>query len=275
MTTPVDQTQQQPGFVVPPAGDPPNLMGVPGNPPPPNQQAAAPTDIDSLIRLTQSLAAANAHKDEPAPSPAAEDGPDATSQALDAIGDPVLTGLHSAALALVPGLDVDRALGNAIEAGNAQYIDRAYLREIGKDKAERLIQIAEAAVLQVQNVTTQRASAIYAAAGGEQQWQAGVAAFNANASEAQRTLVKTMLNSGKNDLIMGAAQMVAEFARSNGFIANAHQGARPSAAPGAGQALSKPEFQAALAKLNPDAADYEQQREVLFGQRSLGRSLGR
>lgn len=68
---------------------------------------------------------------------------------------------------LAPGLNVVRALGNAIDRADLSLIDTAYLREVGGDKAERLIALATNMVNHVTTSVDNMVSEIEAKAGGQ------------------------------------------------------------------------------------------------------------
>ena len=192
------------------------------------------------------------------------------------IDDPLLRSMAVAIRSGAPAdLDMNRVLARALERGDATLIDRAYLVEkCGKDAAHR-IQIAEGIVEAVNRKSSETAKAVYAAAGGQEQWNACTAAFNKAAPAALRTVVIQMMNSGNSDQVGAASQLVVEFAKGQGFVPNSAGRTDLTSHVGAQQALSKGEFQAELRKLDPNARDYQEQRGSLFQRRELGKKLGK
>jgi len=173
------------------------------------------------------------------------------------------------------GLDINRALGNALTHGNAALIDKAYIIEKGGAQAAHLIAIAEGIVARVEAQAAEGAQAVYAVAGGEQQWNVAAAAFDKGAQPHVKQVVKQMLDSGNAESAKAAAQMVLDHAKASGLIPVA-PGLVHAGAGGAGGAsgLDKIGFQAELRKLNANAPGFEQARADLFQRRTLGKSLG-
>lgn len=186
-----------------------------------------------------------------------------------------LKGLAELLTLSAPTLDVERALGTAIAEGNPAYIDRAYLNEKFGDQAGKLIGLAEKIV----NVAATEASTtvqnIYAAAGGEANWNAAVGAFNDRAPDYLKYAAKQLLDSTSTSKIMQGAKLVSDFAIQNGFVS---QGGGTSVVPQGGnpgaQGLSKAAFQEAHAKLDKNAKDYMEQRNMLFYRRQIGKNRG-
>lgn len=196
--------------------------------------------------------------------------------ASDVGTDPLLVSMTSILSTSVPGLDLDRAIGKAIEFGDTRLIDMAYLREKGGANAAHALALAEGIVQRVQAQTNEATQAVYSVAGDQAQWQAASAAFNASAPQHMKVVIATLLDSGNKDSIKAAAQTVVDFARGSGFIATPGQFINAGATGGnAAQALDKVGFQEALRKLDKNSRTFEQDRAELFARRGLGKSLGR
>ena len=191
-------------------------------------------------------------------------------------GDIVLDSMVSSVQLAYPKLDIDRAVGKAIETGDARFIDEAYLREKTGDKFSQVLKIAQAAVERVTERSTSIQNSVFDTVGGKANWDTAVAGFNKEAPQALREAVATMLDSTKAEYIKAAAEMVREFAASRGMLkTTTAPGGRPtfSSAPG-GNGLSKEAFRAELAKIDLRARDYPQKLEELRQQRAVGARLG-
>lgn len=189
--------------------------------------------------------------------------------------DPILRSMATVMQTVGKDLDMDRALGLAIERGDTGLIDKAYLREKGGANAEQLITIAEGIVQAVEQQATAVTKEVHTLAGGEAGWNVAVAAFNKSASPEMRSVVKLMLDSEKKSQITAGAKLVVEFAKQSGFVptVNALVQNGGSAASSA-QALSKEGFQEALRTLDPNSRQYQNQRSELFARRQQGKQLG-
>ncbi len=256
----------EPGFVAPAAPAP-----APATP----AQAAPASNLDASI--AQLLAAIQAQA--PAAPAAAEEsqGQVGRLNSLDvaALEDPILRSMATVMQTVGQGLDMDRALGNAISRGDVALIDKAYLREKGGANADQLITIAEGIVQAVEAQAAAVTQEVHTLAGGEAGWNTAVAAFNKAAPEALRKVVATMLDSENKSQIKAGAQLVVEYAKSSGMVPQ-NQGLiqNGGSAVSAAQALSKEDFQTALRTLNPNDRQYQNQRQELFARRAQGKQLG-
>jgi hypothetical protein len=279
----VTQAVPTEGFTAPPAAGNPAQAPVTGFPPPPAAnpapaaQPAAPAqpgnpDLTAAIAaLTSALGT-----QQPAAEPEVSVAGGLNTYDVDSIDDPILKSMATVLKTVGKGVDLDRAIGRAISEGRTDLIDVAYLREKGGANANDLITIAQGLVQAVQAKGAAVTDSVHKLAGGEAQWDAGVAAFNAQAPRELRMVVAQMLDSNKEDLIQAGAKLVVEFSKSSGAIPNvgATVATGASSLPAA-QALSKLEFQDELRKLNPQDRSYEEQRKTLFARRSLGRQLNK
>lgn len=286
------------GFIQPPGNPPPAGPGATINIPPPAAPAApaapapaapaaapaaaASGDLSAAIAaLTAALGAQGTPPAAPAvpgvpAAPAAPAAPaDLNNVNVDALDDPILRSMALAMQTGAQGVDMNRAMGLAIERGDKSLIDRAYLVEkFGPDAVNR-IQIAEGIVDSVNAKAEASARAAYDAAGGKDQWSAAAAAFNKAAPDALKTVIVTMLDSGKTDQVSAASKLVVEFAKGQGFIPNSNPLLNAGASLPGGQALSKAEFQAELRKLDTNSRDYQERRADLFARRTLGKQLNK
>ena len=272
------------GFTAPPAGSPPNgnTINIPPpqvNAPAPDAAAAAPAPagldaaIAAMTAAIQSITPA-APAAPVASAPAAESS--LNGYDVNSIDDPIIKSMATVMQTVGKGVDLDRAIGKAIEDGRTDLIDVAYLREVGGANAQDLITIATGLVNAVAAKSASVSNEVHALAGGQANWDAGVAVFNQAAPSELRLVVAQMLDSGKEQLIKAGAKMVVEFSKNSGKLPNVNPLLQSGAsAPAAAQALDKVAFQTELRKLDPNSRDFQSQREQLFARRQLGRQLGK
>lgn len=193
------------------------------------------------------------------------------------IDDPQLRTLGELLITSAPNLDLERALGKAIEYLDPNLIDTHYIKEVGGEKAKALVALAEQIVntAAVQGEAT--INAIYQGAGGKENWDAAVALFNKQAPQHIRQVAAELLDSKNFERIKTGAQFILDYARQQGGLATQPQYQQPSAARGdAAQALTKAQFQQELQKLVPEHLNpqYAEQRAELYRRRQLGKDLG-
>lgn len=276
------------GFNVPPAPGAPAAPAAPAGLPPlvpgsaetpgfvaPNKSGGfTQADVDAQIAAAfaaAKLAAAPA----PAPAPAAPAAPAAPVQVAGESNDAVLEAYTTSFSAIGAGLDLSRAIGNALQFGKPELIDEAYITEKGGAQAAQLKVIAKAIVERVQAKTAEDANAAYSVAGGLDQWNASMGAFNTNAPAHLKQVVAQMINSGNAEQIKAGAQVVVDYAQSGGLVAKA-PGMVQAGVAGVdpAQALDKASFQTALWKLDKQDRSYPAQRAALFARREQGRARG-
>lgn len=267
------------GFTAPPAaGNPPTQVGVP----PVVAPAAAPVapaaqgnpDLTAAIAALTSALGTSQQATPAEQEPSIGEG--LNTYDVESIEDPILKSMATVLKTVGKGVDLDRAIGRAISEGRVDLIDVAYLKEKGGVNSNELITIAQGLVQAVQAKGAAVTESVHKLAGGKAQWDAGVAAFNAQAPQELRVVVAQMLNSNREDLIQASAKLVVEFSKNSGALpnVNATVASGASSLPAA-QALSKVEFQDELRKLNPQDRAFESQRKELFARRSLGRQLNK
>ena len=235
------------------------------------QQGQQNNSPDALAAAIAALTSALKPSQQPAEvaGPAGTVGPQST-------GDEVLEGIVESVAIAYPKLSIDRAVGKAIESGDARFIDEAYIREVAGKDADRLIKVAKSAVSRVNESASQLKETVYSAVGGEQNWQTAVAAFNKGAPKELREAVAVMLDSGKSTQVKAAAQLVSQFASAGGFIrsSDSRSGAPQYSAAAGGQGLSANDFKTEIAKLDRNARDFQEKRADLYNRRALGQKAG-
>lgn len=265
-----------------PAIQPPNAQ--PGFVPPNAQQNAEPQapaqrvnqpDAGLSAAIAAMTAALQANKaPEPATVPEVVGG--LNEYDVNSIDDPAIKGMATVLKNAASGIDLDRAIGKAIEYGDIGLIDSAYLREAGGANADQLVAIAQGLVQTIEAKSQEVTAKVYALAGSEDSWNASTAVFNSQAPAELKTVVSTMLDSKRPDLVQAAAKMVVEFGKSSGQVPQVGRNVQSGlAAVPSAMALDKAGFQEELHKLNPNARDFEQKRSELFARRQMGKRMGK
>lgn len=224
------------------------------------QPAADPTLLALLAALKQPVNAAPTAG--PAPQPQATQG-----------GDGITSGLTS--ILAGSGLDVNRAIGKALEFGDASLIDEAYIKEAGGANAAYVAQVAKGLVEHAVREETALTQSVYAQSGGEANWRAALGAFEASAPGHLQTIVKALYDSKDRSSIDAATKTILDYAKQAGATITPAGIFAGGAAGGSVQALDKAGFQAELLKLDKNARGYEQARAELFVRRHAGKQLGR
>lgn len=196
---------------------------------------------------------------------------------LSSLDDPQLRTLGELLITSAPNLDIERALGKAIEYMDANLIDYHYIKEAGGEKAKALAGLAQQIVNAARVQSEATVNAIYQGAGGQENWQAAVALFNKNAPLHLRQVAADLLDSKNFGKVKSGAQFVMEYAKQQGGLTEQPQYQNASAGRGdAAQALSKAQFQQELQQLVPEHQNpnYHEQRSALYARRKLGQQLG-
>lgn len=191
--------------------------------------------------------------------------------------DPFISTTFETIALVAPNLDLARALGTAIERGDSSLIDRAYLRDAGGDKADRLIKLAENMVKHVEQQSTALIADIHRYAGGEQGWDTATTAFNTSAPDYLKQYVIDALNSANPTKIRQGAAVVMEFVKRNGSVPTAPSGHVQAGGgiPASQSGLSKAEYQAERAKLNRNDRGYNDAARELDARRAIGKKAGK
>ncbi len=251
----------------------PAAPAVPEAAPAPAAPAAAPQFTpEQLAAAAAFLQSQQAQPVQPA-APAPEAAPSLKEVQID---DPALAAQAQLFTTFAPEVDIDRALGLAVERGDPSLIDVKYLQEVAPNKAAQLATVAKTIVSEVQRVAQLGTKLAHEAAGSEANWDAAAALFKQSASEYERDFVATLLKSTDPAKLKAAAERVVEFAKAKGAQVTPAVTLQPgSAATVGGEALSAAEFRAALSKLDPMSADFAAKEAELLNRRKLGRQLGR
>jgi hypothetical protein len=258
---------------IPPRGMEPGFVPPQATPPQQQYQQPAPV-VQSAPAIDPTVAALLAAlSGQNAPAPTGTPAPSAAPVQGGSTGDPVadsLTGILASS-----GLTVSKAVANALEYGDANLIDRDYIKSVGGANADHLIKMAEALVDHTNRAGDAAVAAAHGFAGGESNWNAAASLFKQRAPAHLQAICTQMLDSGNRTQSDAAAQMVVEFAKGNGGMVQQAGLITGGAMPGMEAALSKEQFQAELQKLDRNDRQYEARRGELFGRRAMGRKLGR
>jgi hypothetical protein len=195
----------------------------------------------------------------------------------DALPDDPQTTLYTGLFnRLGKGVDLARAIGNALTYGKPELVDVAYIQEKGGENAAELTQLAKAIVADVQAKTVAAQQSVFAAVGGAEQWNTAVAVFDSKAPAHLKKIIATMLDSGNPESIKSAAETVRDWTKNSGLVPS--PGAYVNAGAtnvDSGLALSKAEFQEQHSKLNPNSRTYMADRDRLFAARHAGKLAGK
>lgn len=192
---------------------------------------------------------------------------------LSKVQDPIIKSMGNILQTVGKDLDLDRVLGRALAEGDVTLIDAAYVGEKGGQNAAQILEIAKGLVQQVAAKSQAVTSKVHATAGGEQQFSLAMQVFNQSAPAELKMLTKMMLDSPDENMILNGAKLVAEFGKASGSIPQQGAALLNTGATGAYglQGLSKAQFQSELGKLNRNAPDYQEQRDILYSRRAVGK----
>lgn len=175
----------------------------------------------------------------------------------------------------------DEAIADALKYGDANLIKLDALGQISPEQQARAKALAQAVVQHTQAEVARVTQEVHTIAGGAEQWNQAVGAFNANAPQHLQGYAGYLAENGQ---AAEAAKMVLEFVRGNGLINHAAQPAVYGSAGHAqvGQALSREEYVAEIAKLEREVGNQswaspsvQARIDDLDRRRALGRQLGR
>lgn len=193
------------------------------------------------------------------------------------IESPQVRELGKLLLTALPGADIDVVFGKAFEYGDPALINAEYIKARGGDSSAQLIEMAKQIVRTATAEIEASVNSVYRAAGGEDQWQAAVAAFNKNAPKHLKTVAVKLLDSPNRTEIQEGAKFVIEFARQGGFVTE--PGERVNAQGGANlgeRGLSAADYKEAIRSLKPSYSNPNRNAEEaeLYRLRVLGKSRG-
>lgn len=225
--------------------------------------------------------AAPAEPAKPVEKPAVKVDAVGATESVDAArtaahSDPYLGATFSLFEVSAPDVDLTRAIGNAIDRSDASLIDRAYIREKGGAHAEKLIKAAEGLVDHIDRQVASVTTAIYGEAGGEQQFNLAVAAFNKHAPAYLRESVANGLNSYNRDKVLDATKGMLQFVKDGGYLVTNPQGhvRAGGGSPDSALAMTKAQYQEARRQLNMNDRNYAEKERELTARRQLGRNMG-
>ena len=258
----------QPGYVQPVADEPAKAED--------DAAKAASVQADLATAVAALTATLNKPADKAAEAEVAVEAPASLNAlSLDSIQDPVLRSMATVMRSVAKDVDMDRVFAKALESGDPDMLDIAYLKEKAGASAPELITIATGIVQAIQAKAVAAQEAVHALAGGADAWNACTAAFNKAAPNELRVTVVQMMNSGNEAHVKAASKLVVEFAKGQGLVSTpAGLVKENGAAATTGSGLSKAEFQTALQGLNPNSKTYTAERETLYARRQLGKNLG-
>lgn len=195
---------------------------------------------------------------------------------INSISDPIIRSMATVLQTTGKGVDLNRAIGLAIDRGDPGLVDVAYLKEAGGAQSEQLITIARGIVNAIEAKANEVTSGIHSLAGGEPQWNASAAAFNTAAPNELKLVAKQMLDSNNPELINAAAKIIVEFGKSSGTVPRTAPSVSSGAASlPAAMALDKIDFQTELRKLDKNDRKYQEKHDELFARRQLGKRMGK
>lgn len=219
-------------------------------------------------------------KDEPAAEPPKENPkqePEAPTydQSMDTVvGDLKSDDYAAPAIEYIENVcgdkvDLQRAFGKAVEYGDTNLIDKAYLKEVLGDKADAVSRQAEAVFRYSANKAEGALNEVYTEFGGKEQVQRAGQYFNDSADPETKAAIKAMLDSGKPEQVKYAVKQIKQFAESAGMTYNHQQ--QPFGQASAQKGISRQEYQDIIYKeRNMTPERYEE----IQAQRKLGMKQG-
>lgn len=176
-------------------------------------------------------------------------------------------------------VDVDKLFGDYLETGNEESIDLAYLEEkVGKLAAQGLIAGVRAEASKLEQESTEAATAIYEAVGGEQVWQgildwisSGESGLTKEGGEAYNK----MLSEGGVQAELAAKELSKMYQQSPGFTQDANLTTADQVAQPKGiEPISRAEYSQELDKAVREYGEYSPQAEALHKRREFTLSKG-
>jgi hypothetical protein len=187
--------------------------------------------------------------------------------------DQVITAFQSVITS--SGLDYERALGRAVADGDASLIDFAYIAEQGGANAANLKSAAQAIVARQVEIDSRLEQGVYAKFGNEANWDAAAAFFAKSVPQSTKDYVAGLLNTRNPALIEQASDMILDYVKQAGAHLQPANTVHGQGGLNGEQPLDKEGFKQAIAKLNPNDRNFEQDRQQLFIRRHQGKQLGR
>lgn len=223
---------------------------------------------------------APAAEEEPAPVAKAPTLPSESqprASAMDVLGDlaqdpqfaPVALYLDEQLAA--GSIDADRAFSKAIEYGDPNLIDEAYLKEALGDKAAGVLKMAQSLFVAAEAKANAVVQQVYTQFGGKANVDQAVKFMNEKAPPEMRAAMVALLDSGQQQNIAYAVKQIVDFAGKAGAVRQIG-GPLPLGTPSAQRGLSAEAYRAELGKLPWNASD--SQFQALADLRKLGKQQG-
>lgn len=168
------------------------------------QQPAQPAPTNPMGLLPVDAATASS-------APVEQTYSDATSNAL-------VSGIQY--LCTASKVDFNEAFGVALESGNPAYINHAYLQRVAGGQASILTNQVNALIQHEAQREEMVAHSVYQMAGGQQQWDVAVQAFNQNAPAGLKKVLAGLLDTGEPSEVAYAAQEVLRYANAQHGVVN-------------------------------------------------------
>lgn len=181
------------------------------------------------------------------------------------------------------GIEADaimESIEKALEHGDAGLINVSNLGTLTPEQAQRATQLAQMAYQHTQTEIANMQQAVYAAAGGEAQWNSAIAAFNASATDEAKGYVAYLADHAGN--AKAAAEYVTKYVQNAGLTTQVTQAPIQggTGAPVA-QGLDKVGYtngihalEMQLAARSISQAEYNAQMADLDYRRQVGRNAG-
>ncbi|WMX18814.1 capsid assembly scaffolding protein [Escherichia phage vB_EcoP_PAS7] len=172
--------------------------------------------------------------------------------------------------------DMVRAIGKAVERGDATLIDTAFIKERFGEHAAYAELLAKAYLDDQVGQAQKAVNSAYEAAGGKEKWEAAAQVFNAKAPQHLRNAARALADSGD---IQGASKLVLETCQSMGMIAQVNPMLKGGA--GTAGALTAQAFSEEYAKLRKEVGNrslessaFNGRYQELLARRAAGKRAG-
>lgn len=174
----------------------------------------------------------------------------------------------------------DSVIAKALEHGDLNLINTEALGNLTPEQKQRVTQLGTAAVQEIQHNIQRATSEVHTIAGGEEQWNTAVNAFNANAPEDAQGYASYLADNGK---LKQAAEYVLNYNTQGGYVTQEQQaplqgGTGNTAVTG----ISAAEYSREIGKIEREAGNRsfgspENAAKIadLDARRTLGRSQGK
>lgn len=223
----------------------PNMQGVPQQQ---SEEVAKPAlDIEALAKLLNKSEA-------PAESSEVKELVETGNPAIDA-GIAMLKQVSK-----LNDSDMVRAIGKAVEYGDANLIDTAFIKERFGEHAAYAEMLAKAYLDDQVGQAQKAVNSAYEMAGGKEQWDAATQVFNAKAPEHLRKAARALADSGD---IAGAAKFVIETCQSLGVIAQVNPKLQGQS--GSPAALTAQAFSEEYSKLRKEVGNRSMESQAFNG----------